>query len=372
VDDVKDFFINKNEWSKYKDLILGYYLGPYLAKIATLNRPIAVVDCFAGPGLFGDGEIGSPLIIGQKLAEAHDRGAEVVGLFIEKDDELHKQLVTNTNKFKFPTEVKHGDFHEFVHEIEMLARTHSIFVYLDPIKITQLSFNDLASVYEKLKHGQSVETLINFLSTGFTRLAQGLVGRLGDSVIFDMEHTETERCNNIAGGEYWQEIIIAAGLDEGKRIDAIANGYSGQLRRWFSWVLNYPIREEYDHVMPKYHLVFGSRHPDAVDIMNRAMVKARREFVGSRFIDGMLFANQPEKEVINEKEIESMVLATSEMVGQTTWRLLRVHSTLQSPCLYTDTEINRAIKKAIKQGKLKSSATGTKIEQNARVWIASS
>ena len=372
VDDAREFFVKKRRWSKYKDLILDYYLGPYLAKVATLHKPIAVIDCFAGPGIFEDGEIGSPLIIGRKLAQAQARGAEVVGFFIEKDDELYQRLLTNVNELDVPTQARHGDFREYVDEIQNLARTHSTFVYLDPIGTTHLSFDDLAVVYEKLRDGQSVETLINFLSAGFTRLAQGLSGRLGDSVLFDMDHSETARCNRIAGGEYWQTIILAAGLSERQRIDAIADGYSDQLGRWFPWVLKYPIRDKYEDEKPKYHLIFGSRHPDAVDLMNRAMVTARREFVGSRFIEGMLFPNQPKEELIDEKEIESAVLETSEAIGSTTWKLLRVHTTQRYPCLYTDSEINRSIKKAIKHGSLKSSAKGTRIEQDARVWMGKS
>ena len=84
VDDVLKFFENKRPWSRYKDLILDYYLKPYLAKVARLGPPIAIVDCFAGAGKFGGEEPGSPLIIGKRLEDVHRRGIEVVGMFILK------------------------------------------------------------------------------------------------------------------------------------------------------------------------------------------------------------------------------------------------------------------------------------------------
>ena len=59
---VEDFFLRKRSWSRYKDLILDYYLKPYLYKVASLRRPIALVDCFAGPGSFEDGEPGTQQI----------------------------------------------------------------------------------------------------------------------------------------------------------------------------------------------------------------------------------------------------------------------------------------------------------------------
>ena len=67
MDSVYDFFKRKRDWSKYKDLILDYYLGPYLQIVKQIRKPILVVDCFAGPGRFDDGQSGSPLIIAKHL-----------------------------------------------------------------------------------------------------------------------------------------------------------------------------------------------------------------------------------------------------------------------------------------------------------------
>ena len=55
----KSFFDEKRHWSKRKDKILECYLTPYLSKIATQGHPVLIVDAFAGPGKFGDGEPGS-------------------------------------------------------------------------------------------------------------------------------------------------------------------------------------------------------------------------------------------------------------------------------------------------------------------------
>ena len=148
----------------------------------------------------------------------------------------------------------------------------------------------------------------------------------------------------------------------------ITSGYRDQLSKWFDWTLSYPIKEKYEHEMPKYHLIFGSRYPDAVDLMNQAMVKARREFVGARFIKDMLFDNQPKEEVVDSDEIKEVILTTSKKIGKTTWKLLRVNATVSNPCMYIESEFNRAIKDLIKRGVLKSDCSGEKIEQNALVW----
>ena len=59
----ENFFEKKREWSKIKDKIVAYYLKPYAAKILQNQKPLKIIDCFAGKGKFDDGEKGSPKII---------------------------------------------------------------------------------------------------------------------------------------------------------------------------------------------------------------------------------------------------------------------------------------------------------------------
>ena len=183
-----------------------------------------------------------------------------------------------------------------------------------------------------------------------------------------MEHPLVLRFNKIAGGTYWQKIAFDDSLSQTERTDRLAHGYASQLHRWFRYVLTYPIRDKYETAYPKYHLVFGSRSHHAVDLMNRAMVKARREFIKDGFIKGFLFPNQPDKEVIKPEEIKKIVIKTCREIGKTDWMQLRINTTIAHPSLYTDSELNRAIKQAIKDGKLGSDCPGTKIEEKALIW----
>jgi three-Cys-motif partner protein len=365
---VLDFFREKKPWSKYKDLILNYYLEPYLQKVKNLRKPILIADCFAGPGAFDDGELGSPLIIMQRLRQLHESGYDVIGFFIEDNNELYARLERNTRDLAVPIETRLGSFTKFVDEISDLAKGHSVFVYLDPIRPSDLLFDDMCSIYEQLQSGQSVEVLINFMSWGFLRGVWGSASQMMSQGELKPEHSQVLHFNQIAGGTYWQHIAFDDSLSQTERTDELAGGYASQLHRWFKYVLTYPIREKYQTLYPKYHLVFGSRSHHAVDLMNRAMVKARREFIRAGFIKGFLFPNQPDEEVIRPSEIRKIVVRTSRRLGKTDWTTLRINATLAQPCLYTDSEFNRAIKEAIKDAKLGSSCPGTKIEENAMVW----
>jgi len=368
LDSVPDFFREKRPWSKYKDLILDYYLEPYLQKIKNLRKPILIVDCFAGPGKFEDDQFGSPLIIAEQLHKLHKSGYQVTALFIEANKELHERLERNTRDSIFPIETRYGNFSEFTDEISNLARGRSVFVYLDPFKPSHLLFDQMHSVYEQLQAGQSVETLINFMSWGFLRGVWGSTKNIMSHGNLKPDHPLVLRFNQIAGGTYWHKIAFDDSLSQTERTDKLAEGYAINLHRWFEYVIPYPIREKYETSYPKYHLVFGTRHPHGVDLMNRAMVKARREFIKDGFIKDFLFPNQPEKEVIKPEEIKKIIIETCQKLGKTDWTKLRVNATISHPSLYTDSEFNRAIKQAIKDGDLASNYPGTKIQENALIW----
>jgi three-Cys-motif partner protein len=368
VTDALEFFREKKPWSKYKDLILDYYLEPYLAKVAKLERPILIVDCFAGPGRFDDGQIGSPLIISNRLQALLERGLQVLGFYVEKDPALYERLNVNTRDLEIPVRVRQGDFRQYVGEISDLARDHTTFIYLDPIRPSDLLFADMESVYSQLRHGRSVEVLINFMSAGFLRAVCGLTDQIFVGNVLQSEHPSVLNWNAIAGGTYWQRIVSGDQTFDPDQVEQLAQGYADKLRQWFRWVIKYPVRDNYRDKLPKYHLTFGSRRSDGIELMNRAMVKARRTFVGAHFIDGFLFPNQPEEEIIQPHEVEKAVIETAQAIGRAKWGDLRARATIAYPCTYTDSELNSAIKRVIQKGSLMSTCSGERIDENAWIW----
>jgi len=264
--------------------------------------------------------------------------------------------------------VRRGDFGEHIDEVSRLARDSTVFVYLDPIRPSDLFFSDMDDVYRNLESGRSVEVLINFMSSGFLRAVRGLRNLTRTDQVVPTENEGYSRWNSVAGGPYWQKIVFDDGASNRERIERLAKGYARRLNERFAWVIKYPIQAKYEDKFPKYHLTFGSRHPAAIELMNRAMVRARREFVGARFIKGCLFPNQPDREVIRPEEIEKIILETCRALGKTTWSNLRVRTTIAYPCVYMDSEFDQAIKRAIREGKIGSNASGRKTEGHASVW----
>lgn len=92
-----EFFKAKRPWSRIKDQVIGSYLVPYLNKVSKLGQKIVIVDAFAGPGIFVDGDKGSPLIICD-IAEKQVLG-EYLGIFANRDKESHKKLEMALKKY---------------------------------------------------------------------------------------------------------------------------------------------------------------------------------------------------------------------------------------------------------------------------------
>lgn len=96
-----------------KHLVLQYYLEMWLPIVGSRNSKILIVDGFAGPGSYEDGEDGSPVIAMRTLVNhTAPISADVVFLFIEKDksrckrlkcivDQWHPRLPNNANAYVY-------------------------------------------------------------------------------------------------------------------------------------------------------------------------------------------------------------------------------------------------------------------------------
>lgn len=303
-----DFFKQKRVWSKYKDFILDYYLTPYIAKVKKLMRPILIIDCCAGPGKFEDGSEGSPIIIAKHVAKSRQTKIDIKGLFLEKKNKYFKNLQSAMQVYGNYIEVIHTDFTGYLDKISQIAQSHTVFLYVDPYGIKELPFKELAKIYEQInKHGASVEVLMNFNSPGFIRC--GLVALKMESTHLDPELTDDfyeeslsdiqgmtpQQMDIIAGGDYWKNIIADNNLSFAGKEQKITELYMEQMIKYYSMVCDFPIKEKYHHI-PKYRLIFGTRHPDGILLMNNTMYKAREQFLQSEFADNKLFDIRPLEE----------------------------------------------------------------------------
>jgi len=214
-----DFFKTKKKWSVIKDELLGWYLTPYLTKILHTGRRLNYFDCFAGKGKFDDGNPGSPLIaleiIKKTLATTTSGNSQINSFFIDAYhfDDLRTNIATYKNAI--PINGKYED--ELLNLLEN-RQDQNVFLYIDPYGIMNLEMRIFDQISE-MKFN-SVEMLININSFGFFRVACSVLGASCEEsdIVDEFEEYEPyslksndqsiKDLTNIAGGEYWKDIIM--------------------------------------------------------------------------------------------------------------------------------------------------------------------
>ena len=165
-------------------------------------------------------------------------------------------------------------------------RDRNYFFYVDPYGIKSLDFGYFARLKEI--GFQSLEMLINLNSTGFLREGCRLLNlaRAVPDWADDLDH-EAEgkntlaRMGEVAGGDYWQNILAAfqtGAIDFHQAEEEFIAGYDERLSKHFEYVVNIPIKER-SHHMPKYRLVFATDYHDGLFLMADEMNAAWRKLL---------------------------------------------------------------------------------------------
>lgn len=282
----ENFFAKKRKWSIIKDNILQWYLTPYISKILYTQKPLVLVDCFAGKGKFDDGEDGSPLIIAKKIQAVlnADKSKKIGGIFIE--NKYGKFLKDNLQGFS-NCKVIEGTFEDNFDGI--LKPGRNIFLYIDPYGIKSLDF----SRFEKLRSTgfNSYEMLMNFNSFGFLREGCRMMKYNyaiesdnysdDDELLCDVDNIDIANgkrlLNTIADGDYWQDILAEyhkGSYDMYRAEELFVYEYMKNLKakNIFKYTVNIPVKLKTRNI-PKYRLIFGTNHHQGLFLMCNNMNK---------------------------------------------------------------------------------------------------
>lgn len=363
-----DFFQSKKPWSPYKDMILSYYLTPYLPKVCSLSKAVVVVDCFAGPGRFEDGSEGSPLIIAKAVRQIAQKGKTVSGLFIEEKRKYFRQLQESVKTYQDICRPLNSSFQDSAQKIAELGADHTVFAYVDPYGIKPLQFDILAGIYANVARGSSIEVLLNFNSPSFVRnglaaLKCSQTGGMEHDIAAaqggEVDHTMTPQdLDAIAGGDYWRDIVSSNSTFAQKEEQCVSE-YIRLMKRYFDEVCSYSIKEKYEHSVPKYRLLFGSRHPDAFMLMNDTICDARDKFLGKQRVDDYLLDMRADDEIHDPGRLRSVIL---ESLAKSTPRKGLVLSAMHKVFAeYKGSEHKRMIGELLKEKRLFSLSGKTRI-----------
>ncbi len=282
---IDNFFEKKQPWSEVKDKVVSGYLTPYCAKLLATNKPLEIVDCFAGKGKFNDGKDGSPIMIAKVIKNIlNSKNAyannNIEACFIE--EKYYDDLKENIQYFS-KCKVVSGNFEDNIFSILEKQINTNLFLYIDPYGIKSLSFDIFKSL--KKMDNISTEILMNFNSFGFLREGFRLMGKpipkeLSKSNYEDGKNS-IEKMNEIANGNYWQQIILDKNnqkIDMYQAEEIFVKKYTLELKSIYSYVINMPIKERRERI-PKYRLIFGTNHHEGLFLMVDTMKKGWNHFL---------------------------------------------------------------------------------------------
>ncbi len=273
-----------------KHAILRRYLQGYYPKLSRSYKRIMVVDGFAGPGVYLDGEDGSPIVALDALEQHGDfdnmAKCSFKFLFIEERRDrvnvLRDILKARNVAANVDVMVRHGTFEHHVEEaLEELRRRPGMpaFFMLDPFGVKGLSLDVLRRIAGYAK----TELLISFMyqSTNRFHTTPEFRQHLGDFVDVG-EWSQIER------------------LQGDKRKDFLRGLYERGLGSvGMEYVRLFEMRDERNQ--PEYFLAFASHSPYGLRVIEDAMWTADQAR-GAQFSDftapdpqqGMLFEPEPE------------------------------------------------------------------------------
>jgi three-Cys-motif partner protein len=259
----------KDPHTNAKHEILRRYLQAWFPILASTSGRIIYLDGFAGPGVYEDGEEGSPIIAIRCLLEhiLRDRfkRREFVFIFIEKD-ERRVEILKETIKNRFPNLPRNVKLlvinAEFAPTMKKIldnlegegAKLAPTFAFLDPFGFSGLPME----LVSRMMRYKKCEVLISFMS--------GFVNRF-----VNVPDEREEVFDELFGSSEWKKVREIAGSEERRYF--IIELYKKQLRdiAEAKYVRSFEMIGEHNQVI--YDLVFATKHLLGLSCMKEAMWK---------------------------------------------------------------------------------------------------
>lgn len=261
---MKEFTLK--EVSKIKLQVLKRYLPAWARILGGRHNLLVYVDCFAGPGRYGSGEEGSPLIAIRKAYEVSRsptyRGLKFQMIFVEKNQETAHLLQQRIRKRfpNFPENIRWYVLNENAHDfipmlIEKLPEGIPAFFFVDPFghPLTIPVMNEILSVPKR-------EILLTLMWFALNR-------HLGNSQV-------EPAVTRMFGDDEWktQPFLKKHGRE---RRDEFIQYFRSKIRAKF--MIPFNIRYSPEDKIPgghrrtKYVLMHFSNHPRAALLMKEVM-----------------------------------------------------------------------------------------------------
>ena len=353
-----DFFKDKRPWSKIKDEVLGKYLRPYLAKVNKLGKKIVLIDTFAGPGVFEDGSMGSPLLMVQMAQKMVPNNYQAI--FVNNNKSHHNSILNlfgekstlgNLIEKQKVIPLK-DDAKTFLKHLKNLLTDQTVFLYLDPYGLKGCEIN-LWLPFLKRNENSSTEILINIQIPVIFRLSSRKALLQGKNNIQIEKHHRM--LDKVFGGDYWKLALLNPDYTLEKAEKQLMKLFKEKLLKHTKYVGYCPVREKRGS-QTKYYMVTMSNVIDGYLLMNDHMCMAyNRRMVESDYENWPLFQGLEIdwKENRNYNQLKTVILDLVEENPRKSrikyWKLICIDFFMK----YHSTEYRNSVKELCNEGSLK-------------------
>ncbi|RLG10208.1 hypothetical protein DRN69_09390 [Candidatus Pacearchaeota archaeon] len=223
--------------TKAKHEILKKYLQAWFPIMSRWNGRILYIDGFAGPGVYKNGEPGSP-VIAIHTAKEHKLklNAKIVFWFIEAREDRCKHLKEILREMDLPDNMKYevecSKFDESLTSLfnyldEQKKHIAPTFAFIDPFGYSHTPF----SIISRIMNNKKCECLINFMSNRV------------DMTIFNSKIPE-EHLDSLFGTEEWH--FLKNIKDSKERMEKISRFYQEQLKTVATYVRSFKMINKFN------------------------------------------------------------------------------------------------------------------------------
>lgn len=272
----RQFWQAAEDWSRRKHLILSYYLTPAAPKLRTQSSDgrVHVLDGFAGRGKYADGSAGSPIYMGQ-LADECRKWRSSVALTIhniEPNADSFQDLEGCTKKWVDAGYIVNhrGTFQQHLPTVLGSIGSAPLFAFLDPFRPSHLSFKDILPLLERT---DTTEVCIVFHTPAVMRILDAV--RATARTKEKTKQGLASRLDEVFGSRRWETLMNAPTTPDDV-ISCLADEVKSHVRWESLFICWHGIQARYQ-VGLKYHIVFLTRHPHGVQLMNDAFCKEAQD-----------------------------------------------------------------------------------------------
>jgi three-Cys-motif partner protein len=301
----EDFFDERMPWSEIKLRILRDYLASYQRIRSKTQSDVYFVDGFAGTGFYKDAHEGSPVLISNLARSLLLKGSpcRIHGIYIEESKSRFEELKGALSGFDESVALLlRGSFEEHLGEVLRSVGNAPTVFFLDPFGVKDTPFETI----KLLMNRRDTELLLNFSTPSVTRLAG--FDRSSSAQASEKRKLLSRVIGDDSSDPIWIRKWEESNRDSSIWLEWVLEFYKDQLlhNSKFQFALDYPIREEFGG-RPKYHLIFASRHPKAISVMNDLLCE-EEDLLFSKVAGGGLQTSFLPRFRESQRETESRML----------------------------------------------------------------